>query len=237
MTSPSAGIDVAGLDQHDVALAQVEGRRATVASPAVDQASWREVSLRMLAQRGRLGLAAALGHGFGEVGEQHGEPQPEASRRATKPGGRLGVALDAERVQPQRRGEDAAHLDHEHHRVAPLHAAGRASRRRLAGAGRTSEASNRVMVVLAWSEVLPSSSSRCSTTGPRASAGTVVEQRPPAPPRRAAGPTKSGPWVGNVPAVARQPLLGRQRSRRWRAPARSSAKRPNQHGQAPAAVL
>ena len=29
------------------------------------------------AQRGRLRLAAAFGHGFGEVGEHHGEPQPE----------------------------------------------------------------------------------------------------------------------------------------------------------------
>ena len=30
-----------------------------------------------LAQRGRLGLAAALGHRLGEVGEQHREPEPE----------------------------------------------------------------------------------------------------------------------------------------------------------------
>ena len=29
------------------------------------------------AQRVRLRLAAAFGHGFGEVGEQHREPQPQ----------------------------------------------------------------------------------------------------------------------------------------------------------------
>ena len=45
--------------------------------------SWRAVQflglglLAGLAQRLGLGLAAPFGHRFGEVGEQHGEPQPE----------------------------------------------------------------------------------------------------------------------------------------------------------------
>jgi hypothetical protein len=71
------------------------------------------------AQRRRLRLAAALGQRFGEVGEEHGEPQPQRDRQheALR---RLAVA--AERLHPQQAGEDAADVDDEHHRVAPLHA-------------------------------------------------------------------------------------------------------------------
>ena len=38
------------------------------------------------AQRRRLGAAAALGDGLGEVAEQHGEPQPDATVKANQPG-------------------------------------------------------------------------------------------------------------------------------------------------------
>ena len=49
---------------------------------------WAMVSARALRGVSALGLAAPLRHGFGEVGEQHGEPRPqgdlqvEAERRA-----------------------------------------------------------------------------------------------------------------------------------------------------------
>jgi hypothetical protein len=35
------------------------------------------VSLRLLRKAVGLGFAAAFRHGFGEIGEQHGEPEPE----------------------------------------------------------------------------------------------------------------------------------------------------------------
>ena len=47
-----------------------------------------------LAQLVGLGLAPALGHGLGEIGEEHGEPEPEgdleaeAERLARRPGRR-----------------------------------------------------------------------------------------------------------------------------------------------------
>ena len=65
-----------------------------------------------LAQRRGLGLAAALGDRLGEVGEDHGQPQPDGDQ----PG-------EHDRVgDRQHGGEDRADLDDEHHRVAPQRA-------------------------------------------------------------------------------------------------------------------
>ena len=56
---------------------------------------------------------------LGKVGKQHGEPQPQrhgkdkACRRFT---------LAAQGLQAQEGGQNAADVDHKHHRVAPLHA-------------------------------------------------------------------------------------------------------------------
>ena len=54
------------------------------------------------AQRGGLRLAAAFGHRFGEVGEQHGKPQPDRHGQ-DKSGRRL--ALPAERLNVKYRRE------------------------------------------------------------------------------------------------------------------------------------
>ena len=75
-----AGDDVAGFDQHDVADAQVERVDAAVDAARDWLGSTRRlarVSLRRLAQGVGLRLAAPLRHRFGEIGEQHREPQPE----------------------------------------------------------------------------------------------------------------------------------------------------------------
>ena len=71
------------------------------------------------AQAGRLRLAATLGDRLGEVGEQHGEPQPD---RDIEDEPCRGFAVSEERLGPQGRGEDAADIDDEHHRITPLHA-------------------------------------------------------------------------------------------------------------------
>ena len=74
-----AGDDVAGLDEDDVADAQIE--RVDL---LVDRAEVLRVDVALglrvaaaLAQRLRLRLAAPLRDRFGEVGEQHREPEPE----------------------------------------------------------------------------------------------------------------------------------------------------------------
>ena len=66
-----------------------------------------------LAQRVGLGLAAALRHGFGKVGEQHREPQPERDLQVEDEG--PGVMTEV--LDEQQRSEHAAHLHHKHHRV------------------------------------------------------------------------------------------------------------------------
>ncbi len=73
--SPSAGIDLAGGDDDEVALAQPLGRdgldRAVLPEPVGHGPGPR------LAELVGLGLAPALGHGLGEIGEEDGEPEPE----------------------------------------------------------------------------------------------------------------------------------------------------------------
>ena len=66
-------------------------------------------------QRGGLGAAAAFGHRLGEIGEQHGEPEPEIDLDGEADAGAAGDDV----AQQQHRGEHGDDLDHEHHRVAP----------------------------------------------------------------------------------------------------------------------
>ncbi len=70
-----------------------------------------------LAHRGSLGAAAAFGYRLGEVGEQHGEPQPQRHRQ-NEAGRRF--AVSAQRLDEQQRRQYAADPHHEHHRVLHL---------------------------------------------------------------------------------------------------------------------
>jgi hypothetical protein len=72
-----------------------------------------------LTQRSGLRLRAALGERLREVGEEHREPQPQCDGE-NEARGRLGLA--AQRGDPEDRGEHAAHVDAEHHRIAQLRA-------------------------------------------------------------------------------------------------------------------
>ena len=80
MISPSPGMSLAGLDQHDVAdFADRAPRRVSITARrrlGIESAAWRCVSVRVRAQAVGLRLAAAFGDGLGEVGEQHREPEP-----------------------------------------------------------------------------------------------------------------------------------------------------------------
>ena len=61
------------------------------------------------AQRGRLRLAAAFGHGLGEVREEHGQPQPDDH----------GSGEQRRIADEQERGQDGPDLHDEHHGVLP----------------------------------------------------------------------------------------------------------------------
>ena len=66
-----------------------------------------------LAQRGGLRLAAAFGHRFGEIGEQHREPEPEIDLE-----GKAQIAAAGGQIaQKQDGGEGRHNFDHEHHRI------------------------------------------------------------------------------------------------------------------------
>src|SRR5215469_1805107 len=67
----------------------------------------------------RLGLAAPLGHRLREVGEEHGEPEPKRDTE-DEAGRRLAVASVQQGLQPEQRGQDGAHVDHEHHGIPHL---------------------------------------------------------------------------------------------------------------------
>jgi hypothetical protein len=86
--SPSPGMSSPGLDQHD-GLPRAARTLGTCWRARLIDAPRRAAQagdvLTRLAQRVGLRLAAALGHGLGEVGEEHGEPQPERDGRM-KPG-------------------------------------------------------------------------------------------------------------------------------------------------------
>ena len=66
--------NVACLAHNEVALVQVRGRDLLL--KAIAQASGDRILARF-AQALGLGFTAALGDGFGEVGEEHGEPEPD----------------------------------------------------------------------------------------------------------------------------------------------------------------
>ena len=81
MTSPSAGMMSSGLDQHQVAARA--GRRASTVWYSVLLAAEQFLGVHVpshRAQRRGLRLAAPFGDRFGEVREQHREPQPDRDR-------------------------------------------------------------------------------------------------------------------------------------------------------------
>ena len=109
-----AGNNFAGFDDDGIAFAQSR-RGHCFFAVAVEQAP-RGGFLAHLAQRRRLGLTAAFGNRFGEVGENHREPQPEAHVEGEPQRLRSGCRSDQVAQQDQSR-EHAADLDDEHDRI------------------------------------------------------------------------------------------------------------------------
>ncbi|MCY1482616.1 hypothetical protein D9M68_161740 [compost metagenome] len=103
-----AGNQLAGDHPHHVALAQLAGRHLLVV--AGPRQALRQQALGAGPQAVGAGLAAAFGERLGEVGEEHGEPQPQGDLGSHQQ--RHGVAAD----EAQHTGEDGGQLDHQHHR-------------------------------------------------------------------------------------------------------------------------
>ena len=67
-----------GLDEHQISFAQIGGRHFLRGAEAIVAGQTSSHSGGTgLAQGISLGFTASLGHGFGEVGEDHGEPEPD----------------------------------------------------------------------------------------------------------------------------------------------------------------
>ena len=113
MTSPSAGIISSGPDDDTSPSGELRALGTSI-DVAVAARLRARVSRAGPPQRVRLRLAPSLRHGLGEVGEEHGEPEPgrDEPREDVLLGGR------AERPSEQDGDDDASDLDEEHHRVA-----------------------------------------------------------------------------------------------------------------------
>ena len=95
----------------------IPGLRAQLGAGNLLDCAVRCVALRhclrsSFAQRFRLGLAAAFSHGFGEVGKQYGEPEPQRDLQVEAECAR---GVDANQ---QDRRDDAADFHDEHDGIA-----------------------------------------------------------------------------------------------------------------------
>ena len=112
ITSPSAGMMSPASHDHDVAFAQVGG--ADFLHLAVFARGGGRWFLRAsCAGPVGLGLAAAFGHGFGEIGEQDGEPEPEGELGDEAALGRGGENADGGQRRADHGDEHDRVLDHQ----------------------------------------------------------------------------------------------------------------------------
>ena len=174
------GHGVAGLDQDHVALAQLARGHAAPGRPV--RAGIASFLAEVCFFRPRSDAACALLRPSASASAKLANSTVNHSQNATARMNPAGASpLPRQGLQPQHRGEDAAAVDDEHHRVAPLLARmelaqriddGRAQQRRveecgfLACHGVGFRKFGWGPPQFAWGSI------RCSTTGPRASAGT-----------------------------------------------------------------
>ena len=199
-----AGNHLAGLDPYHVALAQAAGSDALETAVGAPLIGGEALAAGL--ETVRAGLATPLGERFGEIGEEHGEPQPEGDLQRHR--GRHRLVGD----EAQQGGEHGGQFDHQHHRRAQQLARveldeGLQQRRPPQGG----EAGGRVVATferfvqgvlgrLSLSvhvRFLQKPRLSCSAIGPRARVGRKV--RPPTSRMVTVSRlTNSGPWVGKL---------------------------------------
>ncbi len=101
---------LAALNPHDVTTAQAAGGHRGVVPRTGLLARTQALAARLEAVGA--GFTPAFGQGFGEVGKQHGEPQPQGDLQR-QPRGHLWAGYKA-----QQRGDHSRQLHHQHHRGA-----------------------------------------------------------------------------------------------------------------------
>ena len=106
--------EVAGFDEDDVSDLESGAWHEPVILLVAGPGDQLGLGLGALtAQRVRLRLAASLGDGFGEIGEQHSEPQPQDDLELEADV----FAAGDEIADQDHRGQRSDDLEHEHHRV------------------------------------------------------------------------------------------------------------------------
>ena len=109
--------DLAGLDHDDVAALEICS--GDLFEAAARGATERRGRRARGPQSVRLGLASPFGDRLGEVGEQHGQPEPEGDH-TDEP--EIAGVTSGEVEQEDSRRDHAAELDDEHHRIPHLQA-------------------------------------------------------------------------------------------------------------------
>ncbi|MCY1403944.1 hypothetical protein D9M71_191400 [compost metagenome] len=102
------GDHLPGFDTHHITFAQAGGRHYLKGAIAGFAPGAQAFATGLEAVG--TGLATTFGQGFGEVGEQHGEPQPHGNLRGDE--GRYGRIGN----EAQHGGQDRGQFDHQHHR-------------------------------------------------------------------------------------------------------------------------
>lgn len=199
-----AGNHLAGLDPYHIALAQAAGNDALETAVGAPLIGGEALAAGL--ETVRAGLATSLGERFGEIGEEHGEPQPEGDLQRHR--GRHRLVGD----EAQQGGEHGGQFDHQHHRRAQQLARveldeGLQQRRPPQGG----EAGGRVVATFerfvqgvlgrlglsVHVRFLQKPRLSCSAIGPRARVGRKV--RPPTSRMVTVSRlTNSGPWVGKL---------------------------------------
>ena len=205
MTSPSPGMTSPASHHHQVAGPQAGGRHLPASAVASTPATFlATVSVLVLRKLIGLGLAAAFGHRLGEVGEQHGEPQPGGDLADHQ---RVWSPPERDVAGEQHGGQQGDDAGGEHHRVAAPASRGSSLRkesidgRRVMIAGSNSEiASGRWMLMGLPSEQGAGGEQQLLDDRAQGEDGEEGQAADHDDDARSSRPTNSQPWVGKVPA-------------------------------------
>ena len=160
MISPSPGIMSPASTSTTSPTLQVERVDALDRRPSRSSGSTQRLALRVAARRAQrvgLRLAAPFGDGFGEIGEQHGEPQPERDLAGEQRRAVAVTQIAHEEARSPRSDDDLG--DEDHRDCAPACADRACAARRPPRAPRI-VGSNRPRGLTAWTWRTPIAGSR-----------------------------------------------------------------------------